>query len=107
VCVIADPRSSPADVLPAEAVDLVLGPDSPRADSPIAKEVLCTVVADTQARQLSEVMDDAGPGYGREEGDLTLDYGLPSRRTNLGGEVEGWLSILPVLPHGGTYGPGG
>jgi hypothetical protein len=107
VCVFADPQSSPADVLPAEAIDLVLGPDSPRADSPNAKDGLCTVVADAQARQLTEIMDHAGPGYVREEGDLTLDFSLPSRWTDPDGEVEGWLSILPVLPHGGFYGPGG
>ena len=107
VCLFADPRSSPADVLPAEAVALLLGPGSPLADSPVRQEVLCRVVASPLAKEMADIMDRTAPAYVRQEGDLDLSYGLPSRWTTAEGVAEGWLSLLPVLPHGGTYGPGG
>ena len=107
VCLYADPRSAPADVLPADAVDPLLSPESPVADSPVEQEVLCRVLARSHARELRDVIEQAGPGYGCREGDLELGCDIPSRWTTAEGLTEGWLSFLPVLPHGGTYGPGG
>jgi hypothetical protein len=88
-----DPRLSPAEVLPAEAVDLLLGPESPLADSPIGQEGLSRRVATPVARQLADAMDQAGPAYARQEGN-NFGYGLPS---------EGFLAFQTVLPHGGTF----
>ena len=99
VCLGADGSGwSPAEVLPAEAVDLLLGPENPLARHTPARGVLCTTLADSVARGLADVMDQAGSDYPHGEGDLELSYGIPG---------NGYLMFLPVLPHGGTYGPGG
>ena len=82
----------------AEAVDLLLGPESPLADRPTARGWLCRSLANPVATELADIMDQAGPAYVRQDGDLDLGYSSP---------VDGGLEFLPVLPHGGTYGPGG
>jgi hypothetical protein len=88
-----DPRSSPAEILPAEAVDLLLGPESPLADSPVGQEGLSARITTPVARQLADAMDQAGPAYPRQEGN-NVGYALPS---------GGYLALQTVLPHGGTF----
>jgi hypothetical protein len=90
----ADQGLSPAEVLPAEAVDLLLGPESALADSPIGQEGLSRRVATPVASELASVMDQAGPAYARREGHHSLSYDLPS---------DAHLGFGFVLPHGGTY----
>jgi hypothetical protein len=87
------PRSSPAEVLPAEAVDLLLGFESPLADRPLTRAGLCRDLATPVASELADVMDQAGPAYARQEGN-NLGYDLPS---------EGFLAFGTVLPDGGTF----
>jgi hypothetical protein len=90
------PGSSPAEVLPAEAVDLLLGPGSALADRPFGRdEGLSRELAKPVATQLADVMDQAGPAYPRHEGN-NLGYGLP-------GPSEDFLVFGTVLPHGGTF----
>ena len=103
VCILTSPsaRLSPAAVLPAEAVDLLLGRESPLADRPPAQGMLCNEVTNPVARELAHVMDQPGPAYEREEGDVALGYVQES------GSEANVLLFLPVLPHGGTYIPGG
>jgi hypothetical protein len=101
VCLVAnDPRLSPAEVLPAEAVDLLLsGLESPIADRPSAPGQTCRELATSVARELADVMDQAGPAYVRQEDwEFALAYDSPG---------DGFLDFLPVLPHGGTYNPVG
>jgi hypothetical protein len=89
------PQLSPAQVLPAEAVDLLLGPESPLDDRLVGQEGLSRRVATPVATQLADVMDQAGPAYPRHEGN-NLGYGLP-------GPSEDFLVFETVLPHGGTF----
>ena len=79
---------SPAEVLPAEAVDLLLGPESPLADRPPARAALCRGVANPVARELADVMDQAGPAYVRQEDDLALAYNLPIDSLESNGEDD-------------------
>jgi hypothetical protein len=95
VCLGADDaRPSPADALPSEAVDILLGPESPLADRPLAEGGLCRRVANPAARELADVMAQAGPAYRRMDWGDNLAYELP---------FKSHLRFDPVLPHGGRY----
>ena len=97
VCLFTEDRGvSPAEVLPADAVDILLGPESSLADQPTTREVLCREAATPVASELADLLDRAGPPYGRQDTgpDLNLTYDLPS---------QGVLYFNTVLPDGGTY----
>lgn len=101
VCLVSDDRRlSPTEVLPAEAVDLLLSsPESPDADGFSSPGQTCRELATSVARELADVMDQAGPASVRQDGwEFALAYESPG---------DGLLEFLPVLPHGGTYNPVG
>jgi hypothetical protein len=87
----------PAELLPTEAADTLLATPESESD----REGACWVVANSVARGLADLMDQAGPAYVRREGSgeplqsVDLVYELPSG--------PGRLAFEPVLPH--TYDP--
>jgi hypothetical protein len=100
VCLVTDREMSPAEVLPAEAVDILLGTDNPLADRSTARRGLglCRETATPDASALTDVMDQAGPDYVRQDVNGILLYELPS---------DAQLLFRTVLPHGATLGVGG
>lgn len=87
VCLLLPRRSSPAEVLPTEAVDILSASSESSSD--------CWVLANSVARELADIIDEADPGYERLAGSPALRYQGPN-----GSDL---IIFEPVLPNGEIY----
>ena len=88
ICMSNPPgRLSPAESLPSQAADILLA----APEGPLALTDFCKLVAASAAREVADILDQAGSGYVRHEESAGLTYEVPR---------SGVVMFEPVLPDG-------